>query len=87
MLISKNKYFGEQAKDKMLVHLNGNYGDFTKNNLALVSKSIYSSLMWRKWIFKNPELTKTAILTAQLLELFPDLRHNENQYYKMKRER
>ena len=82
----KNKYFGEQAKDKMLVHLNGNYRDFTKNNLALVSKSIYSSLMWRKWIFKDPELTKTAILTAQLLELFPDLRHNENQYYKMKRE-
>ena len=23
--------------------------------------------------------------TKQLLELFPDLRHNENQYYKMKR--
>lgn len=83
----KNKYFGEHGKDKMLIHLNGDYADFSKDNVALVEKSTYSSLMFRKWIFKDPELTKTAILTAQLLELFPDLRHNENQYYKMKRER
>lgn len=77
----KKLYFGKNEKDKMLIHLNGNYADFSRDNLVLVSKSIYSSLMWRKWLFKDPELTRTAILTAQLLELFPDLRHNENQYY------
>lgn len=76
------KYFGEQGKGKMIVHLNGNYADFSKENIALVSKAIYSSLHWRKWIFANVELTKTAILAAELLELFPDLRHNENQFYK-----
>jgi len=79
------KYFGEDGKGKMLIHLNGDYGDYSKENLVLVSKSIYTMLHWRKWIFKNPELTKTAILTAELLELFPDLRHNENQYYKTRR--
>ena len=82
----KEKYFPESRKDEMLIHLNGDYSDFSLENIALVSKSIYSSLMWRKWIFENPELTKTAILTAQLLEFFPDLRHNENQYYKCNKE-
>lgn len=82
----KEKYFPDSGKNEMLIHLNGDYSDFSVENIALVSKSIYSSLMWRKWIFENPELTKTAILTAQLLEFFPDLRHNENQYYKCNRE-
>lgn len=82
----KNKYFGKEAKG-MLIHLNGNYADYSQNNIALVSKGIYASLHRRKWIFKNSELTKTAILTVELLEFFPELRHNENQYYKMKRER
>lgn len=79
------KYYGEQGKGQMIVHLNGNYADFSKENIALVSKAIYSSLHWRKWIFADAELTKTAILTAELLEMFPDLRHHENQYYKLKR--
>lgn len=77
----KNLYFGECDRNKMLIHLNGDYADFSRSNIVLVTRSIYCSLIQRKWIFKNPELTKTAILTAQLLELFPDLRHNENQYY------
>lgn len=83
----KKLYFGENEKGKMIIHLNGDYSDFSRENIELVTKSIYTSLMFRKWIFKDPELTKTAILTAQLLELFPDLRHNENQYYGNRRER
>lgn len=77
----KKLYFGKNENDKMLIHLNGDYADFSRDNVVLVTRSIYSSILWRKWIFKDPELTKTAILTAELLELFPDLRHNENQYY------
>lgn len=83
----KKLYFGENEKGKMIIHLNGDYSDFSRENIELVTKSIYTSLRFRKWIFKDPELTKTAILTAQLLELFPDLRHNENQYYGNRRER
>jgi hypothetical protein len=82
----KNKYFGEQGKGKKIVHLNGDFADFSRDNLVLVSKAIYSSLQWRKWFFKDPELTRTAILTAELLEFFPYLRHNENQYYRLKRD-
>lgn len=77
----KKLYFGKNENDKMLIHLNGDYSDFSRDNVVLVTRSIYSSLLWRKWIFNDPELTKTAILTAELLEFFPDLRHNENQYY------
>lgn len=75
----RNKY--GRDKSEMIIHLNGDKADFSENNIMFVSKSIYSSLCWRKWLFSNPELTKTAILTAKLLEYFPDLRHNENQYY------
>lgn len=80
----KEKYFGD--KDGKIVHLNGDRGDFSRENIVLVPKSIYSSLCWRGWIFKDPELTKTAILTAELLSFFPDLTHNENQYYRMRRD-
>ena len=82
----KEKYFGESGKDGMLVHLNGDKADFSRENIVLVSKPVYHSLCWRSWFFKDAELTKTAILTAELLLFFPDLRHNENQYYRMHRQ-
>lgn len=82
--VAANAYFRKKygrSKDEMIIHLNGDLADFSENNIEFVSKAIYSSLCWRKWLFTNPELTKTAILTAKLLEYFPDLRHNENQFY------
>lgn len=80
----KEKYFG--TTDGNLVHLNGDMADYSRDNIVLVSSPIYSSLRWRGWFFKDAELTKTAILTAELLLFFPDLIHNENQYYRMRRE-
>ena len=79
----RKKYYGESAKG-VIVNLNGNKADFSKENVMLVSKSIYHSLCWRSWLFADAELTKAAILTAELLSFFPDLIHNENQYYKMR---
>lgn len=82
--VSANAYFRNKygrSKDEMIIHLNGDLADFSEDNIEFVSKAIYHSLCWRKWLFKNPELTKTAILTTRLLEYFPDLRHNENQFY------
>ena len=75
----RNKY--GRSKDEMIIHLNGDLSDFSEGNIEFVTKSVYSSLCWRKWLFQNAELTKTAILAARLLEYFPELRHNENQYY------
>lgn len=80
----KRKYFGKDAKG-ILVNLNGNRLDFSPENIMLVSKSIHSALCWRRWFFRDPELTRAAIMTAELLSYFPDLIHNENQYYKMQR--
>lgn len=79
----KDKYFPNQ--EGMLIHLNGDYLNFDRSNIELVTKSIYSSLHWRKWIFVDPELTKTAILVARLLEYFPEYLHNENQVLRIKR--
>lgn len=79
----RKKYYGEKAKG-MIINLNGNKADFSKENVMLVSKSVYHSLCWRSWFFTDAELTKTAILTAELLSFFPDLTHNENQYYRMR---
>lgn len=75
----RNKY--GRSKDEMIIHLNGDLSDFSEDNIEFVPRSIYSSLCWRKWLFTDAELTKTAILAAKLLEYFPELRHNENQYY------
>lgn len=75
----RNKY--GRSKDEMIIHLNGDLSDFSEDNIEFVPRSIYSSLCWRKWLFTDAELTKTAILAAKLLEHFPDIRHNENQYF------
>ena len=80
----KEKYFG--GTDGKIVHLNGDRADFSRDNIVLVSKPIYHSLCWRSWFFRDAELTRTAILTAELLLFFPDLIHNENQYYRLRRE-
>lgn len=89
--VSAHKYFLENHfgitegyNRYAIVHLNGDLRDFSENNIECVTRSIYSSMQWRQWFFTNPQLTKCAILTAQLLEFFPDLRHNENQFYKMR---
>lgn len=88
--VSANKYFlekyigknGISYREYALVHLNGDLTDFTRDNIECVPRSIYSSMQWRGWFFSDPELTRTAILTATLLQYFPDLRHNEDQYLK-----
>lgn len=79
----KRKYFGDGASG-IIINLNGDKTDFSRENVALVSKDVFYSLCWRRWIFTDPELTRTAILASELLMMFPDLIHNENQYYKMR---
>lgn len=76
----KRKYFGENAEG-IVINLNNDKTDFSRENVMLVSKAVYHSLCWRSWFFTDPELTKTATLAAELLLMFPDLTHNENQYY------
>lgn len=79
----RKKYF--DTDEGILVNLNGNKADFSRENVVLVSRAVHMSLCWRGWFFTDPELTKTAILTAELLLYFPELTHNENQYYRMRR--
>lgn len=81
----KKLYLGENDPKIMIIHLNGNYADFSRDNIEFVSRAVFSALHWRKWIFENPELTKAAILTVRLLEFYPELTHNENQYYGLRK--
>lgn len=80
----REKYYGKGAVGK-LINLNGNKADFSPENVMLVSIGEYHSLCWRGWFFCDRELTKAAVLAVRLLAFFPDLIHNENQYYRMLR--
>lgn len=86
--VSANIYFKNLyniPKNKMIIHLNGDYTDFEKEHIEAVDKNIYHALMWRGWIFKDIELTKTAILCAELISLLPEISHNENQFLNSKK--
>lgn len=75
--------YGKNWKEYKLLHLNGDGADFSPENLMCVTTEVISSMSFRSWFFTDAELTKTAALTAELLLCFPDLCHNENQYYRM----
>lgn len=79
--------YGKNWKEYKLLHLNGDSADFSPENLMCVTTTVMISMGYRSWFFKDAELTKTAALTAELLLLFPDLIHNENQYYGVRRDR
>ena len=81
----KKLYFENEDRNTRIIHLNGDRNDFSRENLELVNSDVFNSMQWRGWFFTDPELTKTAILTTKLLMFFPDLRHNENQYYRLLR--
>lgn len=86
--VSANSYFKKfyGIPDELcIIHLNGDYTDFQKDHIQAVTKDIYSAVMWRCWIFNDIELTKTAILCAELILLLPELSHNENQFLGMKK--
>lgn len=82
--VSANRHYREQlgvSEYEIIVNLNGDKCDFSDGNIEVVSRAVYASMCWRGWFFTDSELTKTAILTAKLLQYFPELIHNENQYY------
>lgn len=78
----KKLYWGCVDSNMYIVHLDGDYTNYNIEDIQLVDKYVYSALHWRKWIFTDKELTKTAILTIKLLRYFPELSKNENQYYR-----
>lgn len=81
----KRLYWGKDDKSKKIVHLDGDFSNFKREDIELVDDFIFRGLITRNWIFKDKELTRTAILTLELLKFFPDLRKRENQYLKIQR--
>lgn len=84
--VQANTYFKELyniPKNMQIIHLNGDYTDFSKEHIQAVPRNIYSSIMFRNWIFKDIEITKAAILCAELISLLPEISHNENQFLKV----
>lgn len=81
--VPAGKYFRNLygVKSGVMIHLDGNLANWDIGNIETVDSSVYYSMCWRGWFFKDRELTKTAALAAKLLLYFKDIRHNENQYY------
>lgn len=73
--------------NKLIVNLNGDFSDFSEDNIQAVSRGLYRALHFRKWIFKDKEKTKAAILLCELYLLLPELAHNEAQFLKAKKAR
>lgn len=87
--VSADKWFLEKVYSKSyrehtLIHLNGNRLDFSAENLMCIDKRTFVSMCYRNWFFTDPELTKAAALTAELLLFFPELTHDEDAYYRRK---
>lgn len=72
------------SSEKRLIHLNGDFTDFSQDNIIPVSRGIHNAIMFRHWIFSDPERTKAAILCAELLILLGASK-NENQFLKLNR--
>lgn len=84
--VSANSYFKSLygiLKSMQIIHLNGDYTDFQRDHIEFVERDVYSSIMWRKWIFQNIEVTRAAILLAKLMLLLPEIVHNENQFLRI----
>lgn len=80
--VSANNHYLESRgiKGKRIVHLDGDCTNFRARYIEIVEPCVYHSLCWRGWFFKEADLTRTAILAARLLLMFPKVTHNENQY-------
>lgn len=85
--ISADMYFKRQygiSSEKRIIHLNGDFTDYSRENIIPVSRGIHTAIMFRGWIFRDPERTKAAILCAELLILLGATK-NENQFLKLNR--
>ena len=77
------KLYGLPEKCR-IVHLNGDYTNFSRDNIVPVSRGVHTAMAYRKWFFDDPERTKAAILCAELLILVGYTK-NENQFLKITR--
>lgn len=77
------KLYGFPEKCR-IVHLNGDYTDFSRDNIVPVSRGVHSAMAFRKWFFSDQERTRAAMLCAELIILL-DAEKNENQFLKITR--
>ena len=65
-----------------IVHLNGDYSDYSRENIIPVSRGVQIAMAFRNWFFSDPEKTKAAALCAELIILLGATK-NENQFLKL----
>lgn len=61
------KEYGEIPEDCCVVFANGDKTDFRKENLVLVEKKVQQLASVRRMRSKDPEITKTGLLIAELM--------------------
>lgn len=65
-----------------ILHLNGDFTDFSRENIMPVSRGVHTAMAFRHWFFRDPERTKAAALCAELIILLGASK-NENQFLKL----
>lgn len=65
-----------------ILHLNGDYTDFSCDNIMPVSRGVHTAMSFRHWFFSDPDKTKAAALCAELIILL-NASKNENQFLKL----
>lgn len=80
--ISKSKYIYEKLnhcrlkKDDVVLHLNGDKNDYSKDNLYATSKAVLIFIESRHWHFTNKEDTLARI---KYVELYKCIKENKNE--------
>lgn len=85
--IQANSYFKKLyglPDDCWILHLNGDFTDFSHENIMPVSRGVFTAMSFRHWFFSDKERTKAAALCAELIILLGASK-NENQFLKITR--
>ena len=70
------KYIGKIPKNHSIIFLNQDKTDFNLDNLMLVRTKDKLTCKNKKLFSKNKELTKTGIITAQLINKVSEIKNN-----------
>lgn len=61
------KHFGKINKSDVIVFLDNNKQNLEINNLMCISRAIHGIMNKRQWYSSNPEITKSRIMLAKIL--------------------
>ena len=68
---------GDNAKDKVVIHLNNDCRDDRIENLACIDRKTAHYMMTHGFYSKNSEITKTGVMLCELMQALKDQEKGE----------